>query len=772
MSPLRKVKKCEKMPQKTKAINPSKQSVGYSVLKATKAIIDMPYTSGNILRFTAYSSIFTSIVTDIPVSSKSIIFNFAASLSILTTTAVSSITNSTAISGGYISSDGGASVSARGICYSTLINPTISNNLVNSGSGTGVYVSNLTALTPSTNYYVRAFATNNAGTAYGNQEIFSTLNILPSVSTAPATAITATTATSGGNVISDGGASVTARGICYSNFTNPTISDLMLACGSGTASFTASLTALTANTTYYAKAYAINSIGTAYGNEINFTTLISVPTVITTAASSVSYTTATSGGNIVADGGAIVTVKGICYSISLNPTTADSIISSGSGTAAFTSNISGLTAGTTYFVRAFAANSIGTAYGNLINFTTLQYATVFYDIDGNAYDTVHIGTQIWMKQNLKTTKFRNGDAIPNYISNSTYSNLTTAAYSNYNNDTNTASTYGKLYNWYTVADNRGLCPTGWHVPTDSEFSDLTTYLGGSSFAGGKLKEVGLSHWINPNTGADNSSNFTALPGGVRNSTGNYFSLTYYCYLWSATESTPTYAWYYYLSYNDVAFNRAENNKKLGYSVRCIKDTVASYKVLDVDGNAYDTVQIGTQVWMKQNLKTTKFNNGDALPNYVSNSTYSNLTTAAYSNYNNDTTIANIYGKLYNWFSVSDSRGLCPIGWHVPTDNEFSVLTAYLGGDTIAGGKLKETGLFHWALPNTGADNISGLTALPVGYRNTTGNYFNLTYYCYLWSATESTSTFAWYYYLSYNYASFNRIDNNKKLGHAVRCMKN
>ena len=110
------------------------------------------------------------------------------------------------------------------------------------------------------------------------------------------------------------------------------------------------------------------------------------------------------------------------------------------------------------------------------------------------------------------------------------------------------------------------------------------------------------------------------------------------------------------------------------------------------------------MWLKQNLKTTKFNNGDAIPNYVSNSTYSNLTTAAYSNFNNDSTTANIYGKMYNWYAVNDSRGLCPSGWHVPTDSEFLALTTYLGGDLIAGGKLKETGLNHWASPNAGASD--------------------------------------------------------------------
>ncbi|MFZ4401232.1 MAG: fibrobacter succinogenes major paralogous domain-containing protein, partial [Bacteroidales bacterium] len=330
----------------------------------------------------------------------------------------------------------------------------------------------------------------------------------------------------------------------------------------------------------------------------------------------------------------------------------------------------------------------------------------------------------------------------------------------------------KLYNWYTVADNRGLCPTGWHVPTDSEFSDLTTYLGGSSFAGGKLKEVGLSHWINPNTGADNISDFTALPGGVRSFTGNYFSLSYYCYLWSATESTPTYSWYYYLSYNDVAFNRVDNNKKLGHSVRCIKDTVASYKVLDIDGNAYDTVHIGTQVWMKQNLKTTKFSNGDGIPNYIDNMVWSGLSTAAYCNYNNDTNNANIYGRLYNWYSVSDSRNLCPNGWHVPTDIEFTDLTSYLGGDLIAGGKMKEVGLVHWNSPNTGATNQTGFTSLPGGYRSTSGSYTNLGYYDYLWSSSLYDVNNAWYIYMHYNYSAISRNNNNKKLGHAVRCMMN
>ena len=294
----------------------------------------------------------------------------------VTTTNVSNITQTTATSGGNVTSDGNAAVTARGVCWSTSQNPTISNSHTTDGNGTGSFTSNITGLTANTTYYVRAYATNSAGTGYGDEISFTTLeNVeLPIVTTTNVTDVTQTTAKSGGNVTDDGGTTITARGVCWSTSQNPTISNSHTTDGNGTGSFTSSITGLTANTTYYVRAYATNSAGTGYGEQRSFTTLqnIELPTVTTTNVSNITQTTATSGGNVTSDGGANVTARGVCWSTSQNPTISNSHTTDGNGTGSFTSSITGLTANTTYYVRAYATNSAGTGYGDVVSFTTLE----------------------------------------------------------------------------------------------------------------------------------------------------------------------------------------------------------------------------------------------------------------------------------------------------------------------------------------------------------------------------------------------------------------
>jgi uncharacterized protein (TIGR02145 family) len=192
------------------------------------------------------------------------------------------------------------------------------------------------------------------------------------------------------------------------------------------------------------------------------------------------------------------------------------------------------------------------------------------DIDGYLYHTVTIGTQVWMVENLKTTKYRDGTSIPKVTENNAWGNLTTGAYCDYNNTPSNSATYGKLYNWYAVNTGK-LCPTGWHVATDAEWTTLTTFLGGESIAGDKLKETGITHWNSPNTGATNETGFTALPGGYRLYDGPFYSIGYYGYWWSATEDNATHAWSRNMSYNSSDVDRNANNKELGFSVRCVRD---------------------------------------------------------------------------------------------------------------------------------------------------------------------------------------------------------
>ena len=192
------------------------------------------------------------------------------------------------------------------------------------------------------------------------------------------------------------------------------------------------------------------------------------------------------------------------------------------------------------------------------------------DIDGNVYHTVTIGTQVWMVENLKTTKYNDGTVIPLVADSVAWINLTMSGYCWYHDSITYKEPYGALYNWYAVRTGK-LAPKGWHIPTDSEWTILTTYLGGDSIAGGNMKEAGLTHWNSPNTGATNSSGFTALPGGGRNLDGIFNSMVGYGGWWTSTEFSATDAWNRSLSSYKAVVYRCNYSKKDGFSVRCVRD---------------------------------------------------------------------------------------------------------------------------------------------------------------------------------------------------------
>jgi len=214
---------------------------------------------------------------------------------------------------------------------------------------------------------------------------------------------------------------------------------------------------------------------------------------------------------------------------------------------------------------------------NLIAAGTYKLA----DVDGNQYGVVKIGTQVWMAENLKSTKYNDGTVIPNVTVDATWAALTTGAYCDYDNTPSNATTYGRLYNWYAVDNNaatkvasnggKNVCPTSWHVPSDAEWTTLTDYLGGEAVAGDKLKETGLTHWIDPNTGATNETGFTALPGGYRYRDGTYYANGYNGLWWSSTEHSTTIAWGRTMDYTDADVYRGYYDWRYGFSVRCVRD---------------------------------------------------------------------------------------------------------------------------------------------------------------------------------------------------------
>ncbi len=252
---------------------------------------------------------------------------------------------------------------------------------------------------------------------------------------------------------------------------------------------------------------------------------------------------------------------------------------SGSSNVTFMVTLTDLEPNTEYHFRINAVNASGIGNGAdaafyttdttniIINFNPeLTYDSI-YDSEGNKYRTIGIGTQTWMAENLKSTKLNDGTEIPFVADGTAWANLTTPGYCWFNSD---SVGYGALYNWYTVNTGK-LCPEGWHVPSDDEWTTLTDYLGGISDAGGMLKETGTSHWLSPNTGATNATGFTGLPAGYRNYAGGFNNIGHYGFWWSTTEWTSSSAWYrdVYYGYNSV--DRSNSTKNSGITVRCIKN---------------------------------------------------------------------------------------------------------------------------------------------------------------------------------------------------------
>lgn len=511
----------------------------------------------------------------------------------VTTATPANINHNSATVGGEVTIQGDSEVFERGVFYGTSAMPQNTGTKHTIGAGMGTFSGTLSGLQAGTKYYVIAFASNGQGISYGTELDFTTAQepTPPVVTTTAASGITTTSATVGGEVTNEGNTTVSDRGIYWGTGTDPISTGTKLQIGSGSGTFSTNLTSLTPGTTYYVRAYATNSAGTTYGSQIQFTTSpeIILPTVTTSAITGITTTTASGGGNVTSDGNGTISARGVCWSTSENPTTANSKTEDGTGTGSFTSSLSGLTPGTTYYVRAYATNSAGTSYGQELSFVTAGGLT---DYDGNTYETVELGNQIWMANNLKVTHYPNGSAIPFLTDNAAWANLgdnnTDDAYCYYNNDSN--SEYGALY---TYAAALNVCPTGWHLPSYAEWSELENYLAENGYnydssTGGSIDKIAKamatsSGWSSSSvTGAvgnsdyptkRNASGFSALPGGYRYYyNGTFSNAGEDGRWWSSTESTSSiYAYRRALNYNLTYVGLSHSDKSFGFSVRCIKD---------------------------------------------------------------------------------------------------------------------------------------------------------------------------------------------------------
>ena len=613
------------------------------------------------------------------------------SLPILSSSIPNSITSTSINIVGNIISDGGESITEYGICWNTSESPTIGESHKSLGSGMGSFASSITGLAPKTTYYLRIYAINSLGTAYGEQLSFKTFEFdPPTVTDADGNLyhsivigtqtwmlenlkttkyrngeIIGTTGTvntdlsyesfpkyqwpyngvesnvplygrlytwyavtdsrniapAGWHVSTDAEWTIlqnylisngynydnttidnkTAKSICSSTGWNISTNNgtpgyellqnnssgfsivpggyrgydgYYYLLGDGTDIWTSTENSTTLACSRWCGYNAIslnsNNLNKNYGFSVRCLKN-SLPSISTTNPVSILSTNLVCGGNVLTDGGVAITEYGICWNTSGLPSITDSLKSIVGGTGSFTCLITGLVPGTTYYLRAYATNSLGTVYGDQMIVKTLSSDPVnITNIDGNVYHTVTIGTQTWMVENLKTTKFNDGTSIPVITDGYQWTNLSTPGMSWVYNDSGNKDLYGGMYNFFAVSTNK-LAPVGWHVPTETDWIYLSTYLGGFNKSGSELKETGTTHWNFSNSDATNSTGFTALPGGYRSFTsGDYNTVgTWGCW-WSSTMSDGN-AWRVILTNTSSAFDFKQDILKYGFSVRCIKD---------------------------------------------------------------------------------------------------------------------------------------------------------------------------------------------------------
>ena len=682
----------------------------------------------------------------------------------LTTTALSSITSVSVATGGSVVNNGGAPITARGVVWDTLTNPLVTKNRSINGSLNNIFLDTIRGLAGSRIYYVRSYATNSAGTAYGNEVSFTTLTpVVPTVTINPIDLITNVSARSGGAITSDGGAAILSKGIVWSTFPNPTISNSKTTDGSGLAPFTSQLTGLLGDSVYYVRAYATNATGTGYSSQLNFTAITAVlATVTTNPITSITSNSAISGGNVTASGGGVISARGVVWNTSPTPTLSHFKTTDGTGTGTFTSNLTSLTPpGTTYYVRAYVTNSIGTNYGGEVTFTTLAVAptvitkpvTAITPTSATSGGTISLtgGAPHSEKGVVYSTTtnptISNTKLIDNTVGLDWVSNITGL--------TGNTKYYVRAYATNVIGTSYGVLDsftTSPIIPTLTT-TIVTAITQTSSVSGGNISSDGgspitargivWSKTVNPVLGTPSTSTDGAITTGAftSNITNISSGITYYV-----------------RAYATNAIGTAYGSQQI----------FTSLPIIDSSNNQYTTININGLEWFRENLKTSKYANGVVIENVPVAGDWGLRTTGAWVYYDNDVNNDIIYGKLYNWYAVSDVRGLCPTGSRVATDADWTSLTALYGNDAAAGNELKATTL--WTTPNVNS-NTSGFGALPGGGRGSL-NFGDLNNKGFWWTSTPFDASNSYARRLEYNTDTVTRYAENDKFGFSVRCVKN
>ncbi|HDZ40687.1 MAG TPA: PKD domain-containing protein, partial [Bacteroidetes bacterium] len=507
------------------------------------------------------------------------------------TTGPSDIQSISAIIGGNITNNGYSEIIDRGVFFGATENPVTEGTKIQSGTGEGQFSTTLNDLSINTTYYYQAFATNSEGTSYGSTESFTTDDGLPEVTTKNATNIKAKSAISGGEITNDGSFTITSRGICWSENPLPTINDNHTVDGVGLGTYESNLENLELNTRYYVRAYATNANGIAYGNKINFLTDDGQVVLNTSEVFNIGDESAQCNVEIVDDGGWIIVERGICWDTSSTHIVPCQPIPYVGDEDSFTSNLTGLYELFKIYVRSYIINELGeTYYGNTVNFYTTGTVT---DYDGNSYKAIRLGEQSWMAENLRSKHYYDGTPLVDGTGvGDIYEDITTKYYFYYNDNPGYLEDgYGLLYTWAAVmngetsSDNipsgvQGVCPTGWHVPSDAEWKELEMYLGmsrleadGESYRGTDeaFKMKTQYGWAEDGNGS-NESGFSGLPAGNRNAYGSYYSeggrSTGY---WTSTSYDSEFVWCRILAYCWDQISRGHTPQSQGLSIRCTKD---------------------------------------------------------------------------------------------------------------------------------------------------------------------------------------------------------
>jgi uncharacterized protein (TIGR02145 family) len=754
------------------------------------------------------------------------------------TTTVTEICFFSAQSGGEVSDDGGANVTARGIVWGIQQNPSIDSNtgITYNGTGTGTFTSIMENLSPETTYYIRAYATNNKGTAYGQQLSFTTLSlpapVLPTVFTTDVLNITPTTATAGGNVSDNGNDEITARGVVWSISENPTIdnNDGFTIEGQGIGEFSSNLFNLTPVTTYYLKAYATNSVGTAYGEQISFTTLQQTGT----------------GSVVDIDGNVYQTViignqEWMASNLKVTKYNNSDPIITGLNNSQWSSTTTGA-----YAVYAHGSvtgidseQQMIDLYGNLYNWFAVTdprglCPTGWRVPDHN--DVTQLGNAIGglaspngnklkscrqvdspLGGECNTTQHPRWNADPTHYGTNDYG--FSALPAGLRSDAGSYSVLGLFGTWWSTTPTSTYAANRWGVIFNEGNVVVQSYAKPGGMSVRCVREASFDI-VMPTLTTGNITSITetsATTGGNVTDDGGA-EVTQRGVVWG-TDENPTVETNLGITTDgngtgQFTSNIENLNAQTTYHVRAyaINSQGTAYgqqisfttlagsdpgtTVTDIDGNVYQTVVIGNQQWMASNLKVTKYNNGDLIPTGLDNTAWSNAVTGAYSVFSHATVegidseqqMVDAYGLLYNWYVTADPRGLCPTGYQVPTDGDWTQMMDFLGGMASPNGnRLKSCRQDGSPLggdcntiqhPRWNADAAHhgidefGFAAMPGGFRTNTGGYNALGLIGTWWSASEVTATSGWRYAILWNDGIVMRNDFNKKAGMSILCVKN